>query len=242
MTGDKNGLYTPEFTEDTPISALLERNAVWAAKQAKENPEMIQSLSHSQSPKILWIGCSDSRVPETTILDLAPGDVFVHRNIANVVSATDMSVLSVIQFAVEVLKVNHVIVCGRILVMELTSGHTDCGGCKASLKANKLGLIDNWLRHIRDVRAQYADQLDALPVQEQTVRLAELKYSISLHIVNDSVIQQVYSTMRVPTIQEAMATRGLQVHGWIYEVESGRVRELTTDKDSKFDCYKVLAH
>jgi len=113
MTLDKSDNYSPKFTDDTRITALLDRNAEWAARQAEENPGMIESLSTQQSPKILWIGCSDSRVPETTILDLAPGDVFVHRNIANVVSATDMSLLSVVQFAVEVLKVKHIIVCGN---------------------------------------------------------------------------------------------------------------------------------
>ena len=106
--------YKPQFDETTPISALLARNAAWASRQAEENPGMLESLAHSQSPKILWIGCSDSRVPETTILDLLPGDLFVHRNIANVVSAGDLSVLSVLQFAVEVLKVKHIIVCGTI--------------------------------------------------------------------------------------------------------------------------------
>ena len=181
MTANGTGKYTPRFTDNTPITELFDRNAKWAARQAEENPGMIESLSHQQSPKILWIGCADSRVPETTILDLAPGDIFVHRNIANVVSATDMSVLSVVQFAVEVVKVKHIIVCGIILntTRILISGHTDCGGCKASLTDHKLGLIDNWLRHIRDVRAQNADQIDKLPPNERLRRLVELKFSIA---------------------------------------------------------------
>jgi carbonic anhydrase len=105
----------PRFTPSTPISSLLDRNRAWAERQEKENPLLFPSLEHSQHPQILWIGCSDSRVPETTVLDLLPGDIFVHRNIANVVSAGDLSVLSVVQFAVEVLKVNHIVVCGKLL-------------------------------------------------------------------------------------------------------------------------------
>jgi hypothetical protein len=123
QTPQENAAAFPRFTGKTPINALLARNRAWAERQNTETPLLFPSLAHSQHPQILWIGCSDSRVPETTILDLLPGDLFVHRNIANVVSSGDLSVLSVVQFAVEVLGVNHVIVCGSALFMRLRSGH-----------------------------------------------------------------------------------------------------------------------
>jgi len=211
----------PRYTAAVPVTALLDRNRAWAERQERENPLLFPSLVNSQHPQILWIGCSDSRVPETTVLDLLPGDLFVHRNIANVVSAGDLSVLSVVQFAVEVLGVNHIIVCG----------HYGCGGCIAALGNKKLGLIDNWLRHIRDVRAAHAQELDSLSdIQARTARLVEL-----------NVLEQVNSAKRIPTVQDAMAERGLQVHGWVYDVSNGRIKPLETGKDVRATHYKVNA-
>jgi len=208
-----------QFTAESPISALLERNRAWVARQAEQEPQLFPSIAKGQSPQILWIGCSDSRVPETTVLDLLPGDIFVHRNIANVVSATDMSVLSVVQFAVEVLGVKHIIVCG----------HYGCGGCAAALGSKKLGLIDNWLRPIRDVRAAHAQELDSLPdTAARMNRLAEL-----------NVIAQVDSVKRIPTVQEAMSQRGLEVHGWVFDVSNGLATPLDISSQGLDAAYQV---
>jgi len=209
----------PRYTAQTPITTLLDRNRTWAERQERENPLLFPSLANSQHPQILWIGCSDSRVPETTVLDLLPGDLFVHRNIANVVSAGDLSVLSVVQFAVEVLQVNHIIVCG----------HYGCGGCIAALGNKKLGLIDNWLRHIRDVRASHAKELDSLDGSARVSRLVEL-----------NVVEQVNSAKRIPTVQAAMEERGLQVHGWVYDVSNGRIKPLETGNDACACHYEVI--
>lgn len=211
----------PRYTAQTPVTALLDRNQAWAERQERENPMLFPTLANSQHPQILWIGCSDSRVPETTVLDLLPGDLFVHRNIANVVSAGDMSVLSVVQFAVEVLGVNHIIVCG----------HYECGGCIAAMGNKKLGLIDNWLRHIRDVRAAHATELDSLKdMHDRTNRLVEL-----------NVLEQVNSARRIPTVQAAMEERGLQVHGWVYDVSNGRIKALKTGTDKSATSYQLIA-
>jgi carbonic anhydrase len=171
-----------------------------------------------QSPQILWVGCSDSRVPETTILDLLPGDVFVHRNIANVLPSTDLSSLSVLQYGVEVLQVQHIIVCG----------HYGCGGVNAALTNHKLGLIDNWLRNIREVRAKYHEQLEGLSPKEQSNRLVEL-----------NVVEQVRSVLKNANVQEAIEVRGLEVHGWVYDIATGECRELECLTDPDADVFTV---
>ncbi len=198
---------------------LLQRNKIWAKETAKIHPDLFPTNRESQQPKILWIGCSDSRVPETTMMDLLPGDVFVHRNIANVVSNGDMSIMSVIQFAVDVLNVEHVIVCG----------HYGCGGCRASLSDKSLGLIDNWLRFLRDVRAVNSDILEAIEDEDKrNDKFVEL-----------NVVAQVQSLSRVKYIAKARRMRGLQIHGWVYDVASGLLNKVHVEEDPK--AYYYLA-
>jgi carbonic anhydrase len=192
---------------------LIERNRAWAAKIRDRNPEFFASLVAQQAPRYLWIGCSDSRVPANEIVDLAPGDLFVHRNVANVVVHTDLNCLSVLQYAVDVLKVEHVIVVG----------HYGCGGVRAALEARPLGLIDNWLRHVQDVSAKHAALLDAIPAGEARVdRLCEL-----------NVIEQVIHVARTTIVQDAWTrSQPLTLHGWIYRLNDGRVRDLGFEADA----------
>lgn len=201
------------FSDDATVDDLLARNKAWSDKVAHDTPGFFPSLTHTQQPKILWIGCSDSRVPETTVMDLMPGEVFVHRNIANVVANGDMSMLSVVQFAVEVLEVRHVIICG----------HYGCGGVNAALSSKKLGLIDNWLRYVRHVRAEHIEELEALT--DDSARAARL--------VELNVLAQIHEIERITYVAEAMESRGLQVHAMVYDVSSGRLHKLEKLEDKK---------
>jgi carbonic anhydrase len=185
---------------------LLENNRRWAEDIKSEDPEFFAQLAKQQTPQYLWIGCSDSRVPANQITGLMPGEVFVHRNIANVVVHTDLNCLSVIQFAVEVLKVKHIIVCG----------HYGCGGVKASMEDKPHGLIDNWLGHIRDVYRYHSEQLDALGGDARADRLCEL-----------NVIEQVNNVCSTTTVQGAWNNgQELSVHGWIYRIDDGILNDL----------------
>ena len=189
------------------LSQLFENNRAWAADMARQDPDFFRRLSTQQSPLYLWIGCSDSRVPANQIVGLVPGEMFVHRNVANVVVHTDLNCLSAIQFAVDVLRVEHIIVCG----------HYSCGGILAALQDNKLGLIDNWLRHVQDVRAKHRAQIDSLETEDkQHARLCEL-----------NVIEQVENLSRTTVVRDAWS-RGqiLNVHGWIYDLSDGLLRDL----------------
>lgn len=188
------------------LQHLFDRNRDWAAAIRADDPDFFPALSRQQNPEYLWIGCSDSRVPANQIVDLPPGQVFVHRNVANVVVHSDLNCLSVIQFAVEVLKVGHIVVCG----------HYGCGGVNAALEETQHGLIDNWLCHIRDVYRFNAQELDGLAPQRKAERLCEL-----------NVIEQVKNVCDT-TIVQAAWQRGqeLSVHGWIYSIESGLLKEL----------------
>lgn len=190
------------------LEHILQRNHQWATAVTDKNPEFFSDLCKQQHPEYLWIGCSDSRVPANQIIDLPPGEVFVHRNIANVVVHTDLNCLSVIQYAVEVLKVKHIIVCG----------HYGCGGIKAAVENKQLGLIDNWLRHIRDVRRFHAGKLDKLEGEEELDALCEL-----------NVIEQVTNVCNTTIVQNAWQ-RGdeLRVHGWVYNVGNGFLQNLGT--------------
>lgn len=219
ITYNKVSGNTAFFSDDSDIEALLERNKAWSHRVAKDSPGFFPALTHSQQPKILWIGCSDSRVPETTVMDLRPGEVFVHRNIANVIANGDMSMLSVVQFAVEVLQVKHVII----------SGHYGCGGVNAALGNKKLGLIDNWLRYVRDVRAEHAEELDAIEDEaDRAARLVEL-----------NVLVQVKKIERISYVSEAVESRGLQVHPMVYDVATGRLKLLSKFNDKVKECYKL---
>ncbi len=190
------------------LQHLLENNLNWANSITEEDPEFFSSLSKQQSPEYLWIGCSDSRVPANQIIDLPPGEIFVHRNIANVVVHTDLNCLSVIQFAVDVLKIKHIIVCG----------HYGCSGIQAAMDDHEHGLIDNWLRHIKDVGRFYADKLNNLEGDEKFNRLCEL-----------NVIEQVTNVCNTNIIQNAWKNGiELSVHGWIYNIENGILKDLDT--------------
>lgn len=191
----------------TDISKLFERNKLWAERIKEINPDYFSNLSGQQSPEFLWIGCADSRVPANQIVDLPPGEVFVHRNIANVVVPSDLNCLSVIQYAVEVLGVKHIIVCG----------HYGCGGVAASMEDKDHGLIDNWLHHIRDVHRLHKEELDAITDEEQRVnRLCEL-----------NVIEQTNNVCNTTILKNAW-NRGahLSVHGIVYSLRNGILKEL----------------
>lgn len=180
----------------------------WAASIKDKDPEFFSRLSKQQAPEYLWIGCSDSRVPANQITNLQPGEVFVHRNIANVVAHTDLNCLSVIQFAVDILKVKHIIVCG----------HYGCGGVQAALKNEELGLIDNWLRHIKDVFRFNAPKFEGLEDDEKLDLLCEL-----------NVKEQVKNICNTPVVKNAWKNgKELSVHGWIYNIENGILKDLNT--------------
>jgi len=188
------------------IAQLFDNNRKWAAEMTAARPDFFRTLSAQQSPQYLWIGCSDSRVPANEIVGLLPGELFVHRNVANVVVHTDLNCLSVLQFAVDVLKVKHVIVCG----------HYGCGGVKAALENAKLGLIDNWLRHVQDVRQQHSAEIDALDSSARLDRLCEL-----------NVLAQARHVTETTIVRDARARRQpVQVHAWIYGLHDGLLREL----------------
>ena len=190
------------------LKHIFERNQAWAAAISEKDPGFFSSLAAQQSPEYLWIGCSDSRVPANQIIDLPPGEVFVHRNIANVVVHTDLNCLSVIHFAVEVLKVKHIIVCG----------HYGCGGVAASMEDRDHGLIDNWLRHIRDVDRLHAHHLEGLDAHARLDRLCEL-----------NVREQTTNVCNTPVVQKAWKDgRDLFVHGWIYNINNGLLKDLVT--------------
>ncbi|MEY2863168.1 MAG: hypothetical protein RLY58_875 [Pseudomonadota bacterium] len=189
-----------------PLNDLLARNRAWADRAVQKDPEFFARLANQQTPQYLWIGCSDSRVPATELVDLAPGEMFVHRNVANQVIHTDFNCLSVLQFAVDVLKVKHIII----------TGHYGCGGVQAAMSDTRLGLIDNWLRHIQDTARKHNDALSELPEAERFKRLCEL-----------NVMEQVLSVAQTTIVQDAWA-RGqpLEINGWIYNVGDGLLRDL----------------
>ncbi len=189
------------------LEELLERNAKWAAAVEAEQPGFFERLARLQAPKYLWIGCADSRVPANEITGLLPGEIFVHRNIANVVVHTDLNCLSVIQFAVDVLKVEHIMVVG----------HYGCGGVNAALHNRRLGLVDNWIRHVQDVRDKHQTYLQSLSfVGAQEDHLCEL-----------NALEQVMNVCQTSIVQDAWARgQSLTVHSWIYSLLDGRVRDL----------------
>jgi len=189
------------------LDHLFARNRKWADSIRDRDPEFFLKLSRQQSPDYLWIGCSDSRVPANEIVNLLPGELFVHRNIANVVVHTDLNCLSVMQFAIDVLKVKHVIVCG----------HYGCSGVRAALRCDRIGLADNWLRHIQDVAERHRACVHAVPgEQARTNRLCEL-----------NVIEQVSNVCQTTIVRDAWE-RGqpLTIHGWIYALKDGHIRNL----------------
>ena len=196
----------PDLTE------LFERNRAWAAAITADDPRFFAALAERQAPRYLWIGCSDSRVPANQIVGLPPGDVFVHRNVANIVVHTDLNCLSVLQYAVDVLGVQHVIVCG----------HYGCSGVQAALEGTRHGLIDNWLRHVTDVAHKHADELASLPDAQRHDRLCEL-----------NIIEQVANVSQTTIVEDAWE-RGqeLTVHGLVYGLHDGLLRDLAVSTES----------
>ena len=189
------------------LNHLLESNRVWAEGVRQREPEFFDKLARLQSPEYLWIGCSDSRVPANQITGLVPGEVFVHRNVANLVVHADLNCLSVLQFSVDILKVKHIIVCG----------HYGCGGVTAAHDHQKLGLVDNWLAHVRDVGQKHSDLLAQIDGKEERIaRLCEL-----------NVIEQVVNVVQTTVVEDAWARgQSLTVHAWIYGLQDGRIRDL----------------
>ena len=195
------------------LKRLLDQNKAWAENINASDPDFFPNLAKQQSPRFLWIGCSDSRVPANQLVGLVPGEMFVHRNVANVVDHTDFNCLSVMQYAIDVLKVDHIIVCG----------HHSCGGVKAAMDNLQLGLIDNWLRHVQDVLHEHEELLAKVRDENERLnRLCEL-----------NVIEQVLNVGRTTIVQSAWQ-RGqeLVVHGWIYGLENGLLRDLNVSIDN----------
>jgi len=191
---------------------LLEGNKIFVNEKLKENPDYFKDLAKGQSPEYLWIGCSDSRVPANEVTNTSPGEMFVHRNIANLVINTDINLLSVLHYSVKYLKVKHIIVCG----------HYQCGGVIAAMSNKKFGLIDNWLSHIKDVYRNHAQELNAITDEKQRgKRLVEL-----------NVIDQVINLSKVSVIQEAWKEGTYPiVHGWVFDMESGNIKDLDVKID-----------
>jgi len=189
------------------LDDIFANNRAWAAEVTRQDPDFFTRLASQQVPEYLWIGCSDSRVPANQIVGLLPGQMFVHRNVANVVVHADLNCLSAMQFAVDVLHVRHIIVCG----------HYGCGGVLAALRDEKLGLADNWLRHVQDVRRTHQPQIENLKTEEERhSRLCEL-----------NVIEQVANVSQTTVVRDAWARgQALAIHGWIYDVRDGLLRDL----------------
>jgi len=204
------------------LEDLLKKNEQWAAKINAEDPTFFSQLAEQQSPDYLWIGCSDSRVPAIQLLGMMPGDIFVHRNIANLVVHTDLSCMSVIQYAVDVLKVKHIIV----------TGHYDCGGIKAAMQKQSYDLIDGWLRNIKDIYVKYSDRFS-----EDMTDTERLNYLTELN-----VIEQAKNVCHTTCVQEAWSRgQALTVHGFIYSVKDGRLKDLNMNFDN-LDKINALYH
>lgn len=192
---------------------LLEGNKQWVKKKLGEDPEFFTTLSKGQHPKVLWIGCSDSRVPATEITGQKPGDIFVHRNIANMVIHSDMNMLSVLDYAVNILKVDHVIVCG----------HYGCGGVQAAMMSEQFGLVDNWIRHIKDVYRVHSEELEAIKDPDARFR----------RYVELNVIEQVFDLTKTSIIQNSWKARNEpKVHGWVYDLGTGIIKDLQVSMDN----------
>jgi len=202
---------------------LLQNNKKWVASKLEKDPEYFKRLSLGQSPPILWIGCADSRVPANEIIGAEPGEVFVHRNIANMVVHSDMNMLSVLDYAVNVLKVKHIIVCG----------HYGCGGVQAAMANKHIGLIDNWIRHIKDVYRFHQDELNAIEDEKDRFnRFVEL-----------NVVEQVLDLAKTSIVQTAWeSSQKVQVHGWVYGIHDGVIKDLgvnLSDNKSLSDVYQL---
>jgi carbonic anhydrase len=201
------------------LQNLLDHNRDWAARMERDRPGFFTNLSQQQRPRYMWVGCSDSRVPANQITGLEPGEVFVHRNVANVVVHTDLNALSAVQYAVDMLGVRHVIVCG----------HYGCGGVQAALTNTRVGLADNWIRHIQDVRDQHRERLNAAPESRRVNMLCEL-----------NVIEQVVNLCQTTVMSDAWTRDArVTVHGWIYGVHDGLLNDLNISASSSTDLERL---
>ena len=198
---------------------LIENNKTWVAEQLQLDPSFFENLSKGQAPEYLWIGCSDSRVPANQITNTMPGDIFVHRNIANVVVHTDMNLLSVLDYSVNVLKVKHVIVCG----------HYGCGGVLAAMTNRNHGLVNKWLLNIKDIYVKHKSELTLIDnLNLRADRLVEL-----------NVIEQVYNLTKTSIVQKAWKERLLNIHGWVYDMKTGRIKDMDVLKDEITDIVEI---
>lgn len=201
---------------------LLQGNRDWVAKQLAIDPDFFTNLAKGQNPDVLWIGCSDSRVPANEVTNSKPGEVFVHRNIANMCVHSDMNMLSVLDYAVNVLKVKHVIV----------AGHYNCGGIAAALSSQQFGLIDNWLRHIKDVYRMHSTELDTIENEADKIN----------RLVEFNVVEQVYNLCKTTIVQNAWKNRAdLEVHGWVIQLDSGYVKDLNVSVSNADNLGKVFS-
>ncbi len=191
------------------ITSIFEKNKTWVQSRLAEDPDYFQRLATGQKPEILYIGCSDSRVTAEELMGVGPGEVFVHRNIANMVPNTDLSAMSVIEYAVKYLEVDHIVVCG----------HYGCGGVKAAMEAQDLGILNPWLRNIRDVYRMHRDELD--PIED-----TELRYR---RLIELNVLEQATNTLKTAATQRAVRLRGLTVHGWVFDLATGNIVDLNID-------------
>ena len=202
------------------LDSLLDNNKAWAQRVSEEDPEFFAQLAKQQQPEYLWIGCSDSRVPANQISGLLPGEIFVHRNVANIVMHTDLNCISVIEYAVKVLKVRHIIVCG----------HYQCGGVKAAMEGNSEGNVHQWLSGIRALWCNHKERLQRLPGEQALEQLCEL-----------NVAHQMASVCKTDAVQEAWKSdQPLSVHGWIYAIEDGLLRDLGTSVNNQSECTQLL--
>jgi len=202
------------------LSHLFAQNKKWASGVLKNNPAFFKILSKQQAPKYLWIGCADSRVPANEIVNLLPGELFVHRNVANLVKHTDMNCLSVVQYAIDVLKIKHIIVCG----------HYGCGGVRAAMEDKSHGLVDNWIRSVRDIYLKNTGVFSKLKSKDAKLdRLCEM-----------NVVSQVYNVCQTTVVQEAWKRRQpLTIHGWIYRLQDGLLRDLNVRISSNAEIHKL---
>ncbi|SFZ77039.1 carbonate dehydratase [Chitinimonas taiwanensis] len=203
------------------LDNLFANNRRWSEEVKAQEPTFFEQLSHQQNPEYMWIGCADSRVPANELIGLLPGEVFVHRNVANLIVHSDLNCLSTIQFAVDVLKVKHIIVCG----------HYGCGGVKAAYNDTRVGLADNWLRHIQDIRRVHDRWLDKFPPELRTDMLCEL-----------NVVEQVVNATQTTVVQDAWARgQNVTVHGWAYRINDGLLHDLgmsVGEPDALMDVYR----
>jgi carbonic anhydrase len=207
---------------DKEYKRLLEGNSLWAQTKKFNDPEYFKKLSLTQKPQYLWIGCSDSRVPANEITNTVSGEVFVHRNIANLALVNDMNMLSVLDYAVSILGVKHIIVCG----------HYGCGGIKAAMSQESFGFVDSWLRNIKEIYNKHCKELDAIvDIEERANRLTEL-----------NVIEAVANLAKTKTVQRAWKERTLQIHGWVYGLNDGLIKELDTIIDNPDDLPSIFRY